>query len=154
MTPALTQIITRLARVAFFIALVFTLYMALDPAPMATPTLDSYGDKVEHMLAFGTLTFLARLGFAKMPNWLILERLSFIGALIEVFQAMPAVHRDCDWHDWIADSFAIVMVLLVLEGLHLREFLGLTPKSRAISWAIPMASEPAASASATPLSGG
>ena len=124
--------------------------MALYPEAIATPTLDSYGDKFEHMLAFGTLTFLARLGFAKMPNWLILERLSFIGALIEVFQAIPALHRDCDWHDWIADSLAIIGMLVVVEGLRLREHLGLVPKTRGLSWAIPMAKLPSPLTSANP----
>ena len=115
-------------RAAFFMALVFTLYMALAPMPLATPTLDSYGDKFEHMLAFVTLTSLARLGWTRAPNWLVLERLSFIGALIEVFQAIPSLHRDCDWHDWVADTLAIMATLGaikllrltgVLNGLHL-----------------------------------
>ena len=125
---ALLTLLPRLARVAFVLALGFTLYMALYPAPIATPTLDRYGDKFEHMLAFSTLTLLARLGFTRMPNWLILERLSFIGALIEVFQAIPALHRDCDWHDWIADSFAIVAMLVLIEGVRLRKALGLLPQ--------------------------
>lgn len=104
-------------RAAFFVSLVFTLYMALDPAPMPTPTLDSYGDKVEHMLAFVTLTGLARLGWTRAPDWLLLERLSFIGALIEVFQAIPSLHRDCDWHDWVADTLAILATLVAIRML-------------------------------------
>ena len=110
------MIIARIARPAFFLALAFTLFMALSPSPPAMPT-DGFGDKFQHMMAFGTLTVLARLGFVKMPNWLILERLSFIGALIEVFQAMPSVHRDCDWRDWVADTVAIAVMLLVLALL-------------------------------------
>ena len=35
------------------------------------------------------------------------ERLSFLGALIEVLQAIPELHRDCDIRDWIADTAAI-----------------------------------------------
>jgi hypothetical protein len=36
--------------------------------------------------------------------------LSFLGALVEVMQAMPLVHRDCDIRDWVADTVAIVVV--------------------------------------------
>ena len=104
------------ARILFAAALLFTLFMALNPSPPATP-LDHYGDKTEHMLAFGTLTVLARFGFPRMPRWQIAERMSFLGALIEVFQAMPLVHRDCDWHDWVADTIAAVLAVLIADWL-------------------------------------
>ena len=117
-------------RAAFFLTLVFALYMALAPAPIATPTLDSYGDKAEHMLAFATLTTLARLGWTRAPNWLVLERLSFIGALIEVFQAIPSLHRDCDWHDWVADTLAIMATLGVIKLLRLSGVLDMANRPR------------------------
>jgi hypothetical protein len=102
------------ARLALALALIFTLYMALSPNPMATP-IDRFGDKFEHMTAFGTLAVMARLAFARMPALRILERLSFFGALIEVFQAIPALHRDCDWHDWVADTLALAIALALFE---------------------------------------
>ena len=52
-------------------------------------------------------------------RWRIAERLSFLGALIEVTQSIPALHRDCDIRDWIADTVAIVVVTVVM-GLLLR----------------------------------
>jgi len=104
------------ARILFAIALLFTLFMALSPTPPATP-LDHYGDKTQHMLAFATLTGLARFAFPQMPRWRVVERLSFLGALIEVFQAMPQVHRDCDWHDWVADTIAAVAAMLIADWL-------------------------------------
>ena len=132
---SLLQLQRPVFRAAFFVALITTLYMALDPAPIATPTLDSYGDKVEHMLAFATLTITARLGWTKAPNWLLLERLSFIGALIEVFQAIPELHRDCDWHDWVADTLAIMatlgaMIILGKLAARLAGLPGLRPVAR------------------------
>ena len=45
------------------------------------------------------------------------ERLSFLGAMIEVAQAIPALHRDCDIRDWVADSLAILAVTLVANLL-------------------------------------
>ena len=104
------------ARILFAGALLLTLFMALNPAPPATP-LDHYGDKTQHMLAFATLTGLARFAFPRMSRWRIVERMSFFGALIEVFQAMPQVHRDCDWHDWVADSFAAIVAMLIADWL-------------------------------------
>lgn len=126
------MIIERLSRPAFFLALAFTLYMALAPSPPAMPT-DGFGDKFQHMMAFGSLTFLARLGFPRMPDWLVLERLSFIGALIEVFQNIPSLHKDCDWHDWVADTIAIAVTLFIVARLRKLEWLGLAQPAASIS---------------------
>jgi len=30
------------------------------------------------------------------------------------------VHRDCDWHDWLADTLAIAAVLLPMQLARLR----------------------------------
>src|ERR1700741_1530568 len=100
----------RPARILFACALVFSLFMAFSPHPPAL-FLDRFGDKVEHMTDFGPMAVLARIGFPPAPSFRILERLSFVGALIEVFQAMPALHRDCDWKDWAADTVAIPVAL-------------------------------------------
>jgi VanZ family protein len=98
------------ARIIFWAAMAFALYMALSPAP---PDIIDTNDKVQHMLAFATLTIFAVIGFPKMELLRIGERLSFLGALIEVAQSIPALHRDCDITDWIADTVAIVIVLLI-----------------------------------------
>lgn len=102
-----------LARLLFFAALAFTLLMALLPHPPRVP-LDSLGDKVEHMLAFATLSVLAAFAFPGASLWRIGERLSFLGALIEVMQAYPLLHRDCSIFDWLADTVAVAIALLVV----------------------------------------
>lgn len=91
----------------FWLALAFAVTMALLPHPPSLP-IDGFGDKFEHMLAFATLTLLAHPAFPGMTRWRIAERLSFVGALIEVAQSIPALHRDCDIRDWIADTIAIL----------------------------------------------
>ena len=101
-----------LARVLFFVALVFAVTMALLPKPPALP-IDRFGDKFEHILAFASLAGLAALAFPDSSPWRRIERLSFAGALIEVFQAIPALHRDCDFRDWIADTLAVMAVTLI-----------------------------------------
>ncbi len=97
------------AIILFWLALAFAVTMALLPHPPHLP-IDRFGDKFEHMLAFGTLTVLADLAFVSTPRLRIAERLSFLGALIEVTQSIPALHRDCDIRDWIADTAAILVV--------------------------------------------
>ncbi|NIJ07485.1 hypothetical protein FHS31_001081 [Sphingomonas vulcanisoli] len=101
-------------RILFWIALAVLLFMALDPHP---PQIEGPpgSDKVEHMLGFATLTLLAGLGYPRLPLLRLGEHLSFLGAMIEVAQAMPIVHRDCDIFDWVADTVAIAVVLAFIS---------------------------------------
>lgn len=100
-------------RLLFWLALIFAIVMADLPQPPTLP-IDSYGDKFQHILAFSTLAALAALGFPGTPRWLVAERLSFLGALIEVTQSIPALQRDCDIRDWIADTLAIIVVTAIM----------------------------------------
>ncbi len=104
---------TLLTRIALIVALVFAVTMALLPKPPHMP-IDQFGDKFEHMLAFATIALLAALSFPTARLFRIGERLSFLGALIEVLQSIPSLHRDCDIRDWIADTLAITVVLLIV----------------------------------------
>jgi hypothetical protein len=99
----------------FLAALVFTLVMAWLPHPPAVPWQEH--DKVWHMVAFVTLSVLASLAFPAAPLLRIGERLSFLGALIEVGQSIPALHRDCDIRDWIADTIAVAVTLLLVAAI-------------------------------------
>lgn len=104
---------TLLTRIALVAAIVFAVTMALLPKPPHLP-IDQFGDKFGHMLAFATIALLAALSFPTARLFRIGERLSFLGAMIEVLQSIPALHRDCDIHDWIADTLAITVVLLII----------------------------------------
>lgn len=99
-----------IARWALFVAAAFAVTMAVLPHP-PTEAIEKFNDKLQHMLAFGTLAALAAWGFPRTPLFRIGERLSFLGALIEVLQSIPALHRDCDIWDWVADTAAITIVL-------------------------------------------
>ncbi|PZQ61246.1 MAG: hypothetical protein DI544_06690 [Sphingomonas taxi] len=99
---------------ALIVALVFAIGMAVMPHP---PQIADVGDKWQHMTAFGTLTLLSVLAFPYGSLLRIGERLSFLGAMIEVVQSIPALHRDCDIMDWVADTAIIVAVLLVARLL-------------------------------------
>lgn len=117
----------RAATALFWLALATAVTMALLPHPPSLP-IDGFGDKFEHMLAFATLTLLADLAFPKIPRLLIVEHLSFLGAVIEVTQSIPALHRDCDINDWFADTGAILAVTGVIWlWRKLRQAVSITP---------------------------
>lgn len=108
------RIVALVEQGAFWLAASFAVVMAVLPKPPRV-ALDRYGDKFEHIVAFATLSVLAVLAFRHTPRLRIVERLSFLGALIEVVQSIPALHRDCDIRDWIADTIAIVVVVALMN---------------------------------------
>ncbi len=112
MALTITPRFRRLALIAFCAAVLFAVIMALLPHP---PKLvgDEFGDKFHHIVAFAVITVLGLLAFGWEHRWRLAERLSFLGAMIEVGQAIPALQRDCDIRDWVADSLAIVAVILL-----------------------------------------
>ncbi|HWJ38418.1 MAG TPA: VanZ family protein [Sphingomicrobium sp.] len=87
--------------------------MATLPHPPEVP--GEPNDKIQHILAFATLTLLASFAY---PQWRIIRvlvGLSMFGALIEVVQAIPALQRDSDVRDWLADTIAVGTVLVALR---------------------------------------
>jgi len=102
-------------RVVFWIATAYAVIMAVIPKPPRIP-LDRFGDKIEHIIAFAVLATLANLGFPETRRSVIIERLSFLGAAIEVVQSIPALHRDCDVRDWLVDTLAVVVVTLAFAA--------------------------------------
>lgn len=99
---------TLVLRLAFWGALIFALVMALLPHP---PGDLEIGDKYQHMLAFATLTALAAMAYPRTPLLRIVERMALLGAMIELIQSIPALHRDCDILDWLADMAAVLVVI-------------------------------------------
>ena len=73
------------------------------------------GDKFHHMLAFAVMTSLALLAWPGAERLRIIERLSFLGAMIEVAQAIPVLQRDCDIRDWVADTLSILAVVAIFS---------------------------------------
>jgi len=106
------SLLVRLAKLAFFAALLFTFYSAVIPPPRALQLVP--WDKAEHFIAFYGLTGLAAAAFPKRSLIVIAVSLSGFGALIEFVQGLPTVHRDRDFWDWVADSIAIIAALAPL----------------------------------------
>ncbi|WP_206365851.1 hypothetical protein [Sphingomonas naasensis] len=84
--------------------------MAVLPHPPQLPGQPI--DKVQHILAFTVLTALAVAGWPGAARWRLFLGLSGFGVLIEIVQAIPALHRSADWRDWLADTAAILAVLV------------------------------------------
>ena len=57
--------------------------------------------------------------------------LSGCGALIEIIQGLPFVHRDRDVRDWVADTVAIGAVMGVVLAARLRRTLAEASRERA-----------------------
>jgi len=98
-------------RILLVLATLFAVTMALVPHPPRIA--GGAGDKVQHMVAFATLAAIAAAAYPRTSLWRLGERLSFLGALVEVFQSIPALHRDCEVLDWAADTVAIAVVLSI-----------------------------------------
>lgn len=103
---------TRLYRVAFWAAAVFAFVMALLPHPPQLPGAPS--DKVQHIAAFVTLAALGAAAYRSTSLLRLLVGLSAFGAVIEVLQSIPALNRDSDPVDWLADTIAAALVLAVV----------------------------------------
>lgn len=99
--------------VAFWAALIFAFVMAVLPKPPALP--GDPGDKVQHIIAFVTLTALARLAYPRARALTLLLAFALFGALIELTQMLPALGRTAALDDWIADVAATLVVLAVLD---------------------------------------
>jgi VanZ family protein len=78
--------------------------MAVLPHPPRLPGAPS--DKVQHIIAFLTLGVFAVAAYPRAPLVRAVTWLSAFGAMIEVVQAIPDLHRDSDPLDWLVDTIA------------------------------------------------
>jgi len=108
--PLSPRTATRLLRVTFWIALAVAFTAAVVPAEESPEVLP--WDKAQHFLAFYVLAFLAAAAYPRRSLLGIGAVLSAFGALIEFVQMIPALHRDAELLDWVADTVAIAAALL------------------------------------------
>lgn len=100
---------SRLAKALFWAACSFSFVMAVLPHPPQVP--GEPNDKIQHILAFLTMALLGMFAFPTLRAWKLLLWLSLFGALIEVIQMVPLLHRDADVLDWLADTSAAAAVI-------------------------------------------
>jgi len=104
-----------MVRLLFWGAALFALVMALIPHPVELP--GHPNDKIQHMAAFATLGLLGSLAYPASRRLALVLGLSLFGALIEVLQAIPSLHRDSDPLDWVADTVACIAVVYAVRWL-------------------------------------
>jgi hypothetical protein len=100
-------------RLLFWAAAIFAFVMAVIPQPPELP--GEPNDKIQHMVAFATLGLLGAWAYVRASLLRLLVGLSLFGAFIELVQAIPALQRDSDVKDWIADTFACGLALLIVR---------------------------------------
>lgn len=100
-------------RLLFWAATAFAFVMAVLPRPPRVPGDPS--DKVLHVIAFATLALLGAWAYRRASLVRLAAGLSAFGALIELAQAIPALHRDSDPLDWVADTVAAAVVLVAVR---------------------------------------
>jgi VanZ family protein len=101
-----------LVRILFWAACAFAFAMAILPHPPMLPGNPS--DKLQHIAAFVVLAVLGHLAYPHVKKRELLLGLMAFGALIEMVQAIPALHRDSDPYDWIADTAAALTVFVII----------------------------------------
>jgi VanZ family protein len=101
----------RLFVIAFWGALLFAYVDAILPGKDAISL--SIWDKLNHMIAFFVITFLARAAYPRIPIFRLFLMMASFGAFIELSQALPFIHRDAEWDDWFADMVASLVALIV-----------------------------------------
>lgn len=97
----------RWSRIALALAGMLTFTMAALPHP--PPLLGAAPDKLQHIAAFAVLAALSAVAFPARPMFVLLCALIGFGALIEVVQAIPALNRDSDILDLLADAAAALL---------------------------------------------
>lgn len=84
----------------------------------ATPELPrlpgGLADKSLHAITFTVLSPLAAIAWPKVRLLGLAVLLSGFGGLIEGVQAIPALHRDAELLDWLADVAAIGLGLAIV----------------------------------------
>ena len=101
------------ARTLFWAVLAFSFVMAVIPQPPEIP--GEPNDKIQHMAAFATLAALGAFAYPRLSLLRLLAGLSMFGALIELVQAIPTLHRDSELLDWVADTVAVGVVLSIVR---------------------------------------
>jgi VanZ family protein len=100
-------------RLLFWAAALLALVMALLPHPPELPGHPS--DKVQHITAFAVLGLLGSFAYPALRRRQLILGLSLFGALIEIAQSVPALHRDSDPLDWLADTIACAIAVVAVR---------------------------------------
>ena len=110
----------RSLRVLFWLACIAALAGALGT--FVTPTIETNGgDKLLHAGVFYLLALLGVLGYPKAAPAIVGLGLVVFGGAIELLQAIPALHRDPDIADLVADAIGVTVAIFPLSVARARD---------------------------------
>ena len=95
-------------------------------SPPSGPDLGGQWDKLNHAMAFLILTVLAGCGWARLSVLRTAGIMLAAGVAIELIQGLPAIGRDADVLDVVADMTGFGLGWLLLSAGRLRQRLRLT----------------------------
>ena len=104
-----------------YIAVIITIAIAclsLIKVPSYQPSFKEV-DKVEHIFAYFTLTLSWLFTFIKQPNKKIYIVIACViyGIIIEILQSSLTIYRTGDFKDVLANSFGVVLALLIFNQI-------------------------------------
>ena len=102
-------------RLSFWLLLGLILAISTMPAEDA-PTVFA-NDKLNHALAFFTLSLMARLLWPRAKLAILFILLTLFGGGIELLQLTMGFGREADWMDFAADVVAIAVGILAGSAL-------------------------------------
>lgn len=99
-------------RAVFVICLVILTYLLLiEMAPAHDGFI--YKDKIQHVIAFGGVTFWGLLAFESLARRVMIA-LALFGALMEVLQGVLTTTRQPSVYDWVADVVGILLAYAIV----------------------------------------
>jgi VanZ family protein len=101
--------IATLIFIACFTLLTYLLLMEMPPSNDGSV----YKDKIQHIIAFGGVTFWGMMAFPAQ-RLAIAIGLTVFGALMEVLQGVMTTTRQPSIYDWCADLVGIVLAWMVV----------------------------------------
>ena len=105
-----------LARWIFWPSLLLVLIVTLTPlGSELEPAGFRANEKLEHLLAFFGLAYLALQGWGWGKALNIAVGLFALAGAIELLQGLPLVHRDPDLWDWVADAAGILCAVALVR---------------------------------------
>lgn len=103
-------------RVLFWLLLGGVLVISIMPAEDAPIVFAD--DKLNHILAFLTLSFSARILWSRVNAIILFSMLTVFGGGIELLQLAMGFGRDADWVDFAADVLAIALGMLLAHWIN------------------------------------
>lgn len=101
----------------FFFWLLLGVILAISVMPAEDAPIVFADDKLNHMLAFFVLSFMARLLWPRINTLILFSMLAIFGGGIELLQLVMNTGRDSDWMDFAADILAIIIGMLSAQAL-------------------------------------